>query len=64
MADDHDVDVGLLLSHPGYLDNQPERVSDVEARKARGQVLLQVLQEKGWIVTAVNVGSCRGNGGR
>merc|ERR1719348_2613689 len=23
VADDHDVDVDLLLSHPGYLDNQP-----------------------------------------
>merc|ERR1719264_665438 len=23
VADDHDVDMDLLLSHPGYLDNQP-----------------------------------------
>ena len=33
MADDHNVDVGLFLSHAGYLDNQPERSSYVEARE-------------------------------
>ena len=37
VADDHDVDVGLLLSHPGYLDNQPERVSNVEEREVKGK---------------------------
>ena len=64
MADDHDVDVDLPLSHPGYLDNQPERVSNVEDREVKGELLLQVLREKDWIVTAVNVGRRRGNGGR
>ena len=30
VADHHNVDVGLFLSHAGYLDNQPERLSNVK----------------------------------
>ena len=43
MADNHNVDVNLFLSHPGYLDNQPERRRYVEAREVK---VLQVARTK------------------
>ena len=46
MADDHDVDVGLLLSHPGYLDNQPERSSNVEEKEVKRECCKFYVQRK------------------